>query len=619
MDKNWIKGMLIVTGLCVMTGCTKKDGEKKAEQPVIDESGYAAGESKGMAYPFAQSFSGGDGSESSPYEISTAEELALLSKYVNSSDREERKEYSGLHYILTADIVLNDTENFENWGQESPKYYWNPIGNGDSYASFEGDFDGAGHKISGLYIDIPSGAQIDSKQANYYVGLFGKTKEAEIKNLALEKSFIRVEGKNAGVAGIVAYGYGTQIRACINQTEIKVASAECGGIVGCLYGESNVVENCVENCINEGKITDSEYGGCGGIGGRVAGIIKNCRNIGDISGSGMANVGGICGIGAEEISGCINEGAITYTEGKYDGCGEILGSGGGKIWDCKNVGKVMGSGYIGGIMGSGGGMILDDCVNEGAVVGEADTQRMGGIIGELRSSKKSTVTIRRCCNQGEISESKESENGTSGGLFGGIMIDYQGKIDISNCVNEGSVKAEGMAGGLTGFFMVTNDKKGVREFRVTSCKNTGEINGAGWGIGGLIGTTTLLTLEKDVFLIEGCENTGDVVSNSDGAQTLTGGIAGHILMGKGSVEIRDCKNSGTLDVIIGDLSNEYVKNAAKEGLGSAVGGIVGSVSDRATVIGCVNTGKFLVNGKEERERLVRANEMVGLYTHMERE
>ena len=32
------------------------------------------------------------------------------------------------YYVLTADIVINDVTNYENWETEAPQYGWEPIG-----------------------------------------------------------------------------------------------------------------------------------------------------------------------------------------------------------------------------------------------------------------------------------------------------------------------------------------------------------------------------------------------------------------------------------------------------------------------------------------------------------
>ena len=97
----------------------------------------------------AEAFAGGSGTEDDPFQIETAQQLALLAKVTNQDydweHQDEEDLYRNGYYILTADIALNDTSNFANWESEPPAYVWEPIGtrrNDSGYWSFEGVFDG---------------------------------------------------------------------------------------------------------------------------------------------------------------------------------------------------------------------------------------------------------------------------------------------------------------------------------------------------------------------------------------------------------------------------------------------------------------------------------------------
>lgn len=76
------------------------------------------------------------------------------------------KTYVEGHFILTADIMMNDISDFANWSTSAPEYGWEPIGVVGAY--FGGVLDGNGHKIIGMFMDV-DGAQTEGAD-NY--GLF---------------------------------------------------------------------------------------------------------------------------------------------------------------------------------------------------------------------------------------------------------------------------------------------------------------------------------------------------------------------------------------------------------------------------------------------------------------
>ena len=99
--------------------------------------------------------------------IGTAAQLIDFANRVNTGE-------TTLNGVLTADIELNkainddDTTNWSHWGETSPPdglVPWTPIGNFPQ--SYTGSFDGAGHTVSGIYINAPSVT---------YQGLFGNVK-----------------------------------------------------------------------------------------------------------------------------------------------------------------------------------------------------------------------------------------------------------------------------------------------------------------------------------------------------------------------------------------------------------------------------------------------------------
>lgn len=128
----------------------------------------------------AESFAGGNGTEESPYLISTGSELAYLAQQTNNRSLSE-----DMYFKMSADIYINDIENWENWKTQPPSNEWTPIGIIDSsyddpFFPFLGHFNGAGFKVFGIYINNPeSGNQ----------GLFGYN-YGTISNVGVEASYI---------------------------------------------------------------------------------------------------------------------------------------------------------------------------------------------------------------------------------------------------------------------------------------------------------------------------------------------------------------------------------------------------------------------------------------------
>lgn len=127
----------------------------------------------------AAAFSGGSGTETDPYLISTAKDLWELADKINTE--ETLKEYTGAFYRLTNDIDLGG------------KKKWTPIGNYsvNTYLWFEGTFDGGG-----IYTVYPGGL----KQEIYAGGIVGDCRlETDDEELLPVFDDLRIENcKNTG-------------------------------------------------------------------------------------------------------------------------------------------------------------------------------------------------------------------------------------------------------------------------------------------------------------------------------------------------------------------------------------------------------------------------------------
>ena len=185
----------------------------------------------------AKDFACGAGTKLSPCIILTAEQLARLSFVVNSSD----KAYSGKYFKLGADILLNKGAVIDEKGAlvaDSTKLHkWTPIGN--SSVSFDGNFDGDGHAISGMFINTTS----------THNGLFGNS-NGTVQNLTVDNSWV-YGGKYT--AGVVGANVGMVLK-ITNQASVSGKDECIGGVIGS-SGQKNYRDNSViKNAVNKGII-----------------------------------------------------------------------------------------------------------------------------------------------------------------------------------------------------------------------------------------------------------------------------------------------------------------------------------------------------------------------------
>ena len=59
----------------------------------------------------ATSYAAGSGTQSDPYQIENGQQLALLAQETLTKEHATEQKY----YVLTADIYLNDIDNFAQW------------------------------------------------------------------------------------------------------------------------------------------------------------------------------------------------------------------------------------------------------------------------------------------------------------------------------------------------------------------------------------------------------------------------------------------------------------------------------------------------------------------------
>ena len=409
----------------------------------------------------ADAYAGGDGTEENPYQIATAEQLALLAHEVNDN----YITYAGQYFVLTADIDLFGI-------QDQDTLQWIPIGTrttllGDqdsSHHPFCGTFDGNNHIIHHLYINNPNQS---------YVGLFGHVGHCRLKNLKFSDAFIHAYQYVGVLCGYASYD--SFIDNChVLSGKVIVQFMNGGGLVGQMktyyrvfydaYHWSNTdypsrITNCTNHADLEGHyrpiVSASCYGGIvGGLSqyqGASHGYIGNCVNYGYITG--LYGTGGICG--SIYSTNSITADSIT-------------------VANCHNYGDIIPSaesshsaaGNLGGIVGviENGGTIMY-CCNSGNLIGSSfqsySTAGFGGIVGSVFGG---STRVNYCVNIGYI--------GYYAACGGGIC-GYSNNASINYCLNAGRVSGYRLYGGITGRGYVHNclSVYGI----IGPCQEAGEI------------------------------------------------------------------------------------------------------------------------------------------------
>ncbi len=235
------------------------------------------------SYMQAQPFSGGTGTSTDPFQISTVVQL------------------DSVHNYLDANFILMNDLNFAGSAYDSTSTTggWVPIGGSSN--NYTGSFNGAGHTISNLYINRED-----------YTGLFGYTNGAEIDSLGLLNcnisGYTRVgglvgegdystlancyaTGKVSGlqwVGGLMGLGHYSPMTNCYTAVQVS-GSNNLGGLMGCASYYSTLA-----NCYATGNVTGNNT--CGGLVGYNSYFspLVNCYNTGNIYATNGV-VGGLVG------------------------------------------------------------------------------------------------------------------------------------------------------------------------------------------------------------------------------------------------------------------------------------------------------------------------------------
>ena len=348
------------------------------------------------------------------WEIYTAQGLLAWNAYVTTNGDYSNPERLKTNVVLLDNITLPAPKE----GQTSN---WTPVGyyNYSSHVAYyyAGTFDGGGHTISNLKINLPN---------THDLGLFGGVAEtAVVKDLTL--SDVEISGAYY-IGGITGNNLGT-IENCSIVSGSVSGGYDVGGIVG--YNGETI------SAYNTGEVSGTDY--VGGIAGYNEGTILDCKTMEKVSGK--YAVGGIAGQNDWTITACYNTGEVSG----INSVGGIAGSNKGEISGCTNSANVIATAQqeracAGGINGYNYGNISTSC-NEGSIKADGIKFACSGGIAGYNSGN-----ITDTCNNGSVYAECKDGDTTSGveifpGSYAGGIVGFNEYGTIKDSNNDAEVSA----------------------------------------------------------------------------------------------------------------------------------------------------------------------------------
>jgi hypothetical protein len=307
----------------------------------------------------------GEGTEASPYLISTDKDLVNLATAVNAGNT-----YKGKYFKQTATIDCTDINNS-----------FRPIGL-TTTECFDGTYDGNGYQIKNIYLE---------RGTSQYTGLFGYAGDnSVIKNVYIYNGYLKSYGKYSGVlvgcsrgkilndsvvASVYQYAdYGGGVSGSASTIDksyflgtITTSNANIGGVTGEIYRgkiSNSSAQAIITSSVSSASITHAVGGVIGNVVGTKdePGTAEDCYFMGTIyDTSGYAHLGGVIGTVSSYCvaSRCVGLGMMSTKVGSST------------------------TGSCGGVIGtiSWGG--ADNCYAANNIISANDCSKVGGIIGSL--------------------------------------------------------------------------------------------------------------------------------------------------------------------------------------------------------------------------------------------
>ena len=261
------------------------------------------------------------------YYLSDIDDITNLASLVNSG-----KDTTNVTFVMANDIDMSILGTLSE----------TCIIGKDSFNAFKGTFLGNGYEIKNLSYEVSDTGSFG------YLGLFGYTNGATIKDLGLSNVTISNHNHANAVGALIGNAINSTIENCyvsggsINHKMDVKTSSYVGGLVG--TSDDSSINNCFSSIdIYVGGKSDT-LGYTGGlVGGSGSSSISNSYSLGNITQNAAGIIGGFVGIitGSSSIKNCYSMGNVKSTNSaNNDSVGGFVGSTQSTITNAYATGKV---------------------------------------------------------------------------------------------------------------------------------------------------------------------------------------------------------------------------------------------------------------------------------------
>ena len=406
----------------------------------------------------------------------------------------------------------------------------------------------------------------------------------------------------AGIAGFIQNA-NTTVTGCKNHGEIKnVGDANTGvtvaGIVGRIEASANG-DNTISLCenrgnvafaatnVNDAKLFSGVAGILGGHAGSLSGsefkpakvTVSDCDNYGTVTKTGAGNTnmyaGGIVAFLNGQTSSDSHIADVVNCDNKA-GANVRNGSTGAGAWDTY-TGGVIGYQHVNGKIEGCNNYASVKCTASANKASSFIHYRLGGIVGSTDNGQ-----VKNCVNEGDVIDESESNAGCVGGVIG---LATTKAISIENCQNKGNVTGTFNSttnsypvciAGIVGYPAVATTIKGcTNSGNITSNRTT---SGNGMYMGGLVGQ-----MPKNIkVILTNCTVSGSMKNNTatNPNKSALGGLVGLCYAN----EVYGCHS--TMSIVNTCSVNEYVGGL----IGQVEANVVTSISNSSAALSLTSKG-----------------------------